>query len=313
MIHESFVVGSSESGIRIDRHLSERLTPHSRNTIQKWIEEGHIKVNGKVVKPGYKLKLTDRIEIHAGEPEVPRTVLEPWDYPLEILYEDDEILAINKPAHVTVHPGAGRSSHTIAHALLCIRPEMATVGHPLRPGIVHRLDKETSGVLLTAKTHSAYRTLTTLFKERSIEKRYRAMVFGKMPACAGKIEKPLGRDPQDRKKISVRARRSRPAITLYHVLKEYAFGTLLDVRILTGRTHQIRVHLSSENHPVVGDTKYSGANWARIQDASLRTKLKASAFFGLHAYSLDFEHPNTGHPLHLEAPLPELWNFMQNK
>ena len=310
MTFHSFAISDTDSGTRIDLYLTAQYPEESRSAIQKWCDQNLVLLNGHSTKASYKLRAGDKIDVvvessaHSADP-----VLEPWAFPLDILYEDSSLLAINKPAHVVVHPGAGVSKHTIAHAVIHRDPEIRSVGHPLRPGIVHRLDKETSGVLMLAKTQQAYLQLTAMFKNREIQKHYRAVVFGKMQSNQGKISKALGRDPLNRQKISVRAKKSRDAITLYKVLNEYDFGALLDVEILTGRTHQIRVHLSSENHPIVGDSKYGGGNWNRIHDFSLRIKLKQSGFFGLHAFSLQFRHPVTGEPLTIQAPIPDNWDF----
>ena len=307
MKQRAFLVSDTEAGIRLDIFLVRHLSADSRAAVQKQIEEGNVRVNGKPARPAHRLHAGDAVSAEFQEASVGIETLEPWPLPLEILYEDSSLLAINKPAGIVTHPGAGRRTETLANALVWMRPEIRQVGHPLRPGIVHRLDKDTSGLMIVARTDAAYHALTALFKNRAIEKHYRALAYGKFSKQEGKIDSPLGRDPGNRKKISTRARHSRMAITLYRVLSQFPFGALLDIKILTGRTHQIRVHLASENHPIVGDSIYGGGNWNRIADPELRTSLRTSGFFGLHAFSLDFPHPLTNVPLHLEAPLPANW------
>jgi 23S rRNA pseudouridine1911/1915/1917 synthase len=306
----SFVVSDEEVGTRIDRFLTKHHPNESRSAIQKWLERKLVCINQQPAKASYRLRNGDLVEVLMPEMEEPSSELASWNFPLEILYEDDALLAINKPPHTVVHPGAGSHERTIVQAALHHFPEIRNVGHSLRPGVVHRLDKETSGLLLLVKTQEAYLKLTRMFKERSIKKHYRAAVFGKLEKPSARIEKPLGRDPVNRKKISVRARKARAAITIYKLLQPLDFGGILDVEILTGRTHQIRVHLSSEKLPIVGDTKYGGANWNRIPDMELRNRLKQSGFFGLHAYTLEFLHPVTGKRMQLQAPLPPIWNFL---
>jgi 23S rRNA pseudouridine1911/1915/1917 synthase len=311
MTTRAFVVSGENAGTRIDLFLTQQYPDESRSAIQKWFNQNLILVNSHPAKPSYKLHSGDQIVVKTTELVIAgERALVPWNFALEILYEDDALLGINKPAHIVVHPGAGVFDHTIVHAALHHYPEIVYVGHPRRPGVVHRLDKETSGVLLLAKQQDAYLRMTEMFKNRKIRKHYKAAVYGQMQNEQGRIEKPLGRDPVNRKKISIRARKTRSAVPLYKVTSQFSFGALLDVEILTGRTHQIRVHLSSENHPIIGDSKYGGGNWNRIPDADLRNQLRKSGFFGLHAFSLDFNHPSTGEPLHIEAPLPKIWSTL---
>ena len=309
MSADSFLVPDEKSGTRIDIFLTQKYQSRTRTAIRKWFNQNLVSINDHPVKASYKLRSGDRVRVDTP-PETDDSVasVSPWEFALEILYEDHWILAINKPSHLIVHPGAGARRHTLVHALVHYLPAIAQVGHPQRPGVVHRLDKETSGLLLIAKNVEAYKELTSIFKSRLIRKFYRAAVYGRMETSRGRIEKGLGRDPLNRKKISIRARKLRPAVTLYNELRQLEFGSILDIEILTGRTHQIRVHLSSENHPIIGDTKYGGGNWNRIRDVDLRQRLRQSGFFGLHALAVEFNHPFTHTPLRIEAPLPALWN-----
>lgn len=309
-MNSRITVPPEAAGMRLDLFLLSHLEVDSRVAVQKQIQNGAVTCNGQIEKSAHKVRAGDIIEISfQGVKSEETRAAEPWDFPLEILFEDADMMAINKPPHVVTHPGAGNSSHTIANAVLKMRPEIGQVGHSSRPGIVHRLDKETSGVMLLAKTEAGYHRLTAMFKDRKMEKHYRALAFGLILENSGVIDAGLGRDPKDRKKISVRARKRRTALTQYRVLKQFDFAALLDVQIFTGRTHQIRVHLASIHHPIVGDSKYGGGNWNRIPNADLRERLKQTAFFGLHSFSLDFIHPISGQVLHIEAPPPEIWNL----
>jgi 23S rRNA pseudouridine1911/1915/1917 synthase len=308
MTRLAFHAEDQDSGKRVDIFLAARGMDASRAVIQKWIEEKRVLVNGAATKSAHKLRPGDLVEVDQPETSSQCETLEPWDRPLEFLYEDESLLVVSKPAGIVTHPGAGNRTHTLVNSLIFHRPQLSDVGHPLRPGIVHRLDRETSGLLLVAKSGKVYRELQAMFKQRLIQKHYRALTFGTWSAVAGKIELGLGRDPSNRKKISTRSRYKRTAVTMYQIMRQGGCGALLDVVILTGRTHQIRVHLSSQNHPIVGDAVYGGASWNRIPDPMLRARLRSIQFFGLHAYSLAFSHPVSKAPMLFECPLPEYWN-----
>ncbi len=293
---------------RLDHFLAGQISGESRSQIQNWIRKGYVLINGKTAKTGYLLKINDRIELKAPltQPNEPR----PENIPLEVLYEDPDLLVINKPSGLVCHSGAGVKSGTLVNALLHRLGPIQT-GDPQRPGIVHRLDKLTSGVMLVAKNTTAHRLLSQQFKNRLVKKEYLAMVHGKPAPTTGTVDMPLGRDPIDRKKISTRAHRKRSAVTHYSLVENYGPISLLKVRIETGRTHQIRVHLAHKNHPVVGDSLYGGN---RIQN--LPTNLSAAAkqmkrpF--LHSHLLSFQHPRTGEMLSFGAPLPpELERFQE--
>ncbi len=300
-----WIVPATIEQIRLDQFLAGRIPDQSRSQIQVWIRSGRILVNGRKVKTGYLPHPGDDIRLAAPEPV--QAAPFPEDIALDVVYEDPDIAVINKPAGMVCHVGAGVRSGTLVNALLHrygpIESEDAE-----RPGIVHRLDKLTSGLLVVARNREAHRGLARQFKARQVKKEYLALVYGSPKPPSGTIDLPLGRDPRDRKKISVRARKTRTAITHYSSLKSYGRFTLLQVRIETGRTHQIRVHLSQKGHPIVGDAVYGGACCTDRPKIPAQTRLQRPF---LHSHLLEFRHPRTGSLLSFSAPLPpELEGFL---
>jgi len=297
---DSWIVAEDSARTRLDQFLVRCIPGESRSRVQAWIRAGHVEVNGQRVKSGYRMRPHDRVVLAAPAPAPPLPPC-PEDIPLDILYEDADLAVVNKPAGLVCHSGAGVRSHTLVNALLYRMGPLDT-GDPVRPGIVHRLDKFTSGVLVVAKNLQAHRALSQQFKARKVRKQYLALVHGTPAPVSGTIDRPIGRDPKDRKRMSVLARRSRAAITHYSVLETRGPLSLLEVRIETGRTHQIRVHLASQGHPVVGDSVYRRASGG--QAAGLGRPF-------LHAYRLEFRHPRSGEPMSFAAPLPaELLSFL---
>lgn len=294
------------AGERLDRHAAAALDL-PRNQVQHLIRDGHLRVNGRPAKPAVALSAGDAIDCEIPAPADDRIVPEPWQVP--VLYEDADLVVLDKPAGLTVHPGAGRATGTLAHQLLARYPEMAGVGGPGRPGIVHRLDQGTSGVLVAARTAAAYARLSRAFASRQVEKRYLAIAYGTPKLAAGSIEAPIGRHPERRKEMAVRAG-GRPAVTGYRTLAAAAGIALLEIDLGTGRTHQIRVHLRHLGHPLVGDPVYGEARWKGLP----RPVQKPLAEFprpALHAWQIAFAHPRDGRPVRFGAPVPgdlrELW------
>jgi 23S rRNA pseudouridine1911/1915/1917 synthase len=287
LVIQTLTVESADSGNRLDHFLQSRLGSYSRARLQAWIKDGRVLVDGASAKASQTLRGGESIEVHPAEP--PPLHAEPEDLPVKILYEDAAVLAIDKPAGLVVHAGAGNHSGTLVNRLVHRFQALSQVGGELRPGIVHRLDKETSGVLLVARTDAAHRNLAAQFGERSVEKTYLAMVQGSVRNDSGRITKPIARDPHHRTRMTAKLESGRAALTEYRVKERFGKFTFLEVRIGTGRTHQIRVHLASLGHPVAGDRLYGGAAGPRMF---------------LHAWRIGFTSPATGDQVSVEAPLP---------
>ena len=289
--------------MRLDRLLAARLPELSRARLQQLIAEGAVRVGGAAAKASLRPRAGAEIEVRVPEPR-PAELL-PEDLRLPVLYQDDDLVVIDKPAGLAVHPGAGIASGTVVHGLLHQVRGLAGIGGELRPGIVHRLDKETSGCLAVAKTEAALRGLQAEFKSRRVEKRYLAIVHGS-PADSGEFDTLHGRHPVDRKRFSSKVREGRRAVTRWGVLGRGSGASLVQVELLTGRTHQIRAHFADAGFPLLADALYGGRKReARLQpDAALRRASAAIGRQALHAAVLGFQHPRTGALVRCEAPLP---------
>jgi 23S rRNA pseudouridine1911/1915/1917 synthase len=286
---------TDQAGKRLDQALHEKYPEFSRSRLQGWVKSGRVLVNGSPARSSRALREGDIIDVDPAELAPLRA--EPEAIPLRVLYEDEAIVAIDKPAGMVVHAGAGVHSGTLVNALLGRFESLSELGGDLRPGIVHRLDRFTSGVILVAKNDTAHRALAGLFAGRHVEKTYLALVHGVVKAERGRIEKPIARDPHHRTRMTARLASGRAAWSEYTVLRRFANFTLLEVRIGTGRTHQIRVHLASIGHPVAGDRLYGAPARSEQQPASGR--------FFLHAHRIRFEHPFTGESIEIVSPLPD--------
>ena len=302
----SFVVSNEQSGQRLDLFLSRVIPDLSRSHFKKLIKEDLILVNGNPVKPSYETRAGDLIMAKVPG-QKPDEVLKPEPMCLDILFEDEDLLIVNKAPGLVVHPGAGHHEGTLVHGLLAHCARLAVQGSPLRPGIVHRLDKDTSGALVIAKSERAYLNLVRQFKERGVRKEYLALVYGSPAKGEGEISSLLGRDPIHRKKIAVLQHGGREALSRWRVEKHWGETALLRVQIETGRTHQIRVHLSHIGHPVVGDETYGGdrRRARNVKSAPVRDLLLGTQRQMLHAIRLEFTHPVTGATVTANAPMPE--------
>lgn len=298
----TFKIESDDVGIRLDAFLATKVEQWSRSRLQRLVETEDVLVNSSPSKSSYKLRLGDEVEVELNLVESLR--FEPENIPLDIVFEDDTLLVVNKPPGLVVHPAAGTPSGTLANALAYHFQELPTTGGPIRPGIVHRLDRDTSGLLVVAKTDSALEHLSDQFRERSVFKLYAALVHGRFESDSGRIDQPLARDQGNRTRMAVVAG-GRSALTKFKVRQRFDRFTLLDVDLKTGRTHQIRVHLAWIKHPVVGDEIYGGGRDNMIQDARLRARIRNLGRHFLHAQKLAFTHPVTGERLQFETALPD--------
>ena len=301
-------ISPEAAGMRLDRFLADHLGL-PRNQIQHWIRADRVLIDGRPAKGSHHLSVGETLE---WDPLVRDTGAEMTPEPgdLRVLHEEGSFVVVDKPAGLTVHPGAGRSAGTLAHRLLAHYPEMATVGGPGRPGIVHRLDKDTSGIMVVVRTPAAYQELSTAFAKRRIDKRYLAIVYGRPKTTEGSITKPIARHPQRRKEMSVVAG-GRPATTGYRVLESASGISLLEIQLATGRTHQIRVHLKALGHPLVGDPTYGEARWKGLPK-NVQRPLRDFPRPALHAWKLGFAHPQSGESMSFEARPPDdlmkLWS-----
>ena len=288
---QEFIVEEGQEDIRIDQFLSQRLDDMSRSRIQKLIEQGNVIVGDRQVKSNYKVKAGDTISLKFPEPVV--LDVKPENIDIEILYEDNDIAVVNKPQGMVVHPAAGNYSGTLVNALMARCSSLSTINGIIRPGIVHRIDKDTSGVLIIAKNDSAHHSLAEQIKEHSVKRVYYAIVEGIIKQDSGTVDAPIGRHPVERKRMAVVSKNGRRAVTHYRVVERFRHNTLIEARLETGRTHQIRVHMAYIGHPLVGDPVYGYKKQ--------RFNLKGQV---LHAGILGIVHPSTGEYMEFTTPLP---------
>jgi 23S rRNA pseudouridine1911/1915/1917 synthase len=285
-----FVVTENDAKLRLDQFLARRLPEYSRSRLQQLIRSGFVRLNEQTTRPRHVVRRGDKIDLR--EPPVEKIDVQPEPIPLEIIFEDNDLIVINKPAGLTVHPGAGQREHTLVNALLSHCATLSGIGGKERPGIVHRLDKETSGCLVVAKNDMAHRELSKQFAARIVEKVYLALVAGRLRKATGIIEGKIGRHPVHRQRMRVTSVRGRSAKTEYRVIRSSNEASLIECRLHTGRTHQIRVHLHHLGHPVLGDKVYA------------QRAAKSFPRQMLHAWKLGFHHPRNGEWKNFEAPLP---------
>lgn len=298
----TFSVSPADAGERLDVFLAAHIQDWSRARLHRLIESADVLVNGSVSKPSHKLRPNDQIEIELTP--TPSTSFAPEDIPVEVVYEDDDLIVVNKPAGMVVHPAAGVDSGTLANALAFHFQRLSTTGGAARPGIVHRLDKGTSGLLVVAKTETAHEHLAGQFRDREVFKSYVALVHGQVEKEGGEINQPIARDPRNRTRMAV-VRGGRPSVSIYKAQRRFERFTLLDVELKTGRTHQIRVHLAWLKHPVVGDEVYGAGRDKTVINPVTRSRIAKLARQFLHAEKLGFCHPRTGQKIAFTSPLPK--------
>ncbi len=290
----NFEVLSEDADSRIDRYLAQQMPDQSRSFLQKLIREEQITVNGRPVKANYRLQPEDQVLVIVPDPQLPDIL--PENIPLDILYEDSDVLVINKPKGMVVHPAAGHYTNTVVNAVMYhCQGNLSGINGVMRPGIVHRIDRDTTGAIVICKNDQAHQSLAQQLKEHSITRSYRAIVWNNLKEDEGTVDRPIGRHPVDRKKMAVNEKNGKTAVTHYRVLERFGRFTYIECRLETGRTHQIRVHMVSIGHPLLGDEVYgpSGKQPFRLQGQCL------------HAMTLGFLHPSTGEYVEFEAPLPE--------
>ena len=296
-------VEDGADGSRLDAFLAAHDDALTRSAWKRVIEEGRVTVGGRVAaKPGFALKKGATVE--AEIPELDGGALEGEAIPVDVVHEDDHLAVIDKPAGLAVHPGHGRPRGTLVQALLGRGMTLAPAGGERRPGIVHRLDKDTSGLLVVAKTDRAHRALVAQFARREVRKTYVALVWGRPSPADGRIDEAIGRSRRDPTKMAIRVPRARHATTVYRTVETIPGFALLEIELVTGRTHQIRVHLASRGHAVLGDERYGGAPWKSLRDLTRRRAVAGFHRYGLHAARLALAHPITGAPLAFASPLP---------
>jgi 23S rRNA pseudouridine1911/1915/1917 synthase len=306
----TFEVSEAEAGERLDAFLAARIEGTSRMTIKRYVEDGDVLVGGRAAKPSYRLSAGEKLEVEIPAP--PPVDLTPENIPLDIIHEDEDLVVVNKPAGLVTHPAAGVRAGTLANALAFHFKNLSKHAGEFRPGIVHRLDRDTSGLIVVAKNARAHENLSDQFRARTIFKSYVALGHGRAERDSGRVEQPIGRDPRHRTRMAV-VRGGREALSLWRVRQRLARFTLFDVEIKTGRTHQIRVHLASIKHPVVGDATYGGGRDRNLPDNALCARIAALGRLFLHAERLSFKHPRTSETLSFSAPLPaELREFLDS-